>query len=73
MKNKKLKLENLKVQSFVTALDEKDKSTLQIQVGGKTGGLICSELAYNCPIPPQIILTDGGMLCINCSVDAGIC
>ena len=51
MKNQKLKLEDLKVQSFVTALVEKDKSTLQIQGGT---GIYCSLLGEGCDDPkPQ--------------------
>ena len=57
MKNKKLKLENLKVQSFVTTLAKEDKSTLQVQGGT---GIYCSLLGEGCDDPKPKVKVGGG-------------
>ena len=54
MKNKKLKLEDLKVQSFVTSLTNPEKQTLEEVLGGVSrvgsGCITCDWQAPACPI-----------------------
>ena len=71
MKNQKLKLDDLKVQSFVTDFDKEQGQTQEIN--GGTGRTYCLE-------PTQLIFCDGPRItitrnisCFAATCDFGIC
>jgi hypothetical protein len=68
MKNKKLKLENLQVQSFVTSMD----ASLKGEVKGGAATLACINSNYP-TMPCNCSAVDACLTAWNCTPNSNIC
>lgn len=58
VKKTRLKLENLRVESFVTSMDEEEKEAVR-------GGYLPPMTQHLCPITQNLCLLDTGMDCMS--------
>jgi hypothetical protein len=62
MEKKKLKIQDLKVQSFVTALDNHDKQT--VMGGNQTNGAVCDTKVAGCQNTVAAICNTNANACV---------
>ena len=71
MKNKSLKLKDLKVQSFVTSLSKEEKQT--VKGGDETNGQVCDSVVVACKSGAPACQNTDAVFCHSCQSDPCAC